>query len=65
MQSTHLEPAQLAERWHSSVAHLANLRSAGAGPEYLKIGRKVLYRLGDVESYEERSLVSTLTGGPS
>jgi len=35
----------------------ANLRSAGTGPAYLKLGGRVLYRLTDVEDYEERSRV--------
>lgn len=53
----HLIPRQLGERWHCSVGHLANLRSAGDGPEYLKIGARVLYPLAAIEDYEAGSLV--------
>ncbi|WP_201787126.1 hypothetical protein [Actinoplanes sp. TFC3] len=55
----HLTPAHLARRWFVSVGHLANLRSNGIGPAYLKLGGHVLYRLADIESYEQRSRVGT------
>lgn len=53
----HLSASDLAARWRVTVGHLANLRSAGAGPSHLKLGGRVLYRLADVEDYEERSRV--------
>ena len=49
---THLNTQQLAARWHVSVGHLQNLRSAGIGPAYVKIGARVLYTLAAIESYE-------------
>ncbi|AKU16588.1 hypothetical protein [Luteipulveratus mongoliensis] len=48
----HLRPADLATRWACSVATLANRRSAGNGPTYLRIGGRVVYRLADVLAYE-------------
>lgn len=53
----HLTPPVLAQRWSMSVGHLRNLRYAGAGPAYLKLGGRVVYRLTDIEDYEARALV--------
>lgn len=47
-----LSPKELADRWRCSVGWLANQRSAGRGPTYLKLSGRVLYRLADVEDYE-------------
>jgi hypothetical protein len=57
VRQVHLTPRDLADRWHTSVGHLANLRSRGAGPAYLKLGR-VLYPLAAVEAYEVAHLVA-------
>lgn len=54
----HLSAPDLALRWSVTVGHLANMRSAATGPAYLKLGGRVLYRLIDVEDYEERSRVT-------
>ncbi len=47
----------LADRWVCSVARLQRWRTVGEGPPYLKIVGKVLYRLKDIETYEEASPV--------
>ncbi len=52
-----LTEKMLADRWVCSVARLQRWRSVGEGPPYLKIVGKVLYRLKDIEAYEEASLV--------
>jgi hypothetical protein len=54
-----LATGDLATRWHTSVGHLANLRSKGAGPSYVKLGANVLYKLSDVHAYEDECLVRT------
>ncbi|MFI1989812.1 DNA-binding protein [Actinoplanes sp. NPDC020271] len=59
--TTHLTPTHLAKRWSVTAGHLANQRSAGIGPAYLKLGGRVLYRLVDIETYEERSLVPAVS----
>ncbi|GID98565.1 DNA-binding protein [Amorphoplanes digitatis] len=56
--TTHLTPAHLALRWSVTAGHLANQRSAGIGPTYLKLGGRILYRLIDIEAYEEQALVA-------
>lgn len=52
-----LTEKMLADRWVCSVARLQRWRTIGEGPPYLKIVGKVLYRITDIEAYEEASLV--------
>jgi len=49
-----LTPAELAERWRGNVTlkTLSHWRSSGAGPRFLKVGRKVLYPMDEVEAWE-------------
>lgn len=56
-----LTPAELAERWQCSSGHLANMRSAGVGPVYLKLGSSIRYRVSDVQAYEQSCEVASLT----
>lgn len=57
-----LTDAQLAERWQLSRGTLANQRSQGRGPAYLKIAGRVRYRRSDIETYEQASMVRTRQG---
>jgi hypothetical protein len=57
-----LTDAQLAERWQLSRGTLANQRSQGRGPTYLKIAGRVRYRRSDIETYEQASMVWTRQG---
>ncbi len=43
--------------WVCSVARLQRWRTVGEGPQYLKILGKVLYRLKDIEAFEEACLI--------
>jgi hypothetical protein len=52
-----LNEIMLADRWVCSVARLQRWRTVGEGPQYLKIVGKVLYRLKDIEAYEEACLI--------
>ena len=54
-------PTELAERWQCSPGHLANMRSAGVGPVYLKLGSSIRYRVSDVQAYEQACEVDSLT----
>jgi hypothetical protein len=47
----------LADRWVCSVARLQRRRTVGEGPQYLNIVGKVLYRIKDIEAYEEACLI--------
>lgn len=53
---TFLTPQELTQRWNNamSVRTLANWRSLGDGPVYVKIGAKVFYRLSDILQWEAR-----------
>ncbi len=52
-----LTEKMLADRWVCSVARLQRWRTVGEGPPYLKIVGKILYRLEDIEAYEEACLI--------
>lgn len=40
---------------------LADWRSSGRGPRYIKLGRRVLYRLGDLRAYVASRAVDPAT----
>jgi hypothetical protein len=55
-QPTFLTPAQLVERYGNriSVRTLANWRSSGVSPPYVKIGGTVLYNLRELVEWEKQ-----------
>ena len=66
MKIRHLTQRELAERWRISEATLERWRSEGLGPQYLKLHGRVLYRLVDIEAYEEVCIrVSARAGNES
>jgi len=66
MKIRHLTQLELAERWRISEATLERWRSEGLGPQYLKLHGRVLYRLVDIEAYEEACIrVSARAGNES
>jgi hypothetical protein len=50
----HLNQIELARRWRISPRTLERWRWLGQGPVYLKIGGRVIYRLGDIELFEQQ-----------
>lgn len=56
MTVTHMNQRQLANRWCVSEATLERWRSEGIGPQYLKLGGRVMYREKDIEAYEQDCL---------
>lgn len=54
--TVHLDQKALAQRWTISPRTLERWRWLGAGPRYLKLGGRVLYRLQDIEAYEAQQL---------
>ena len=52
MSVTHLNQVELATRLKISPRTLERWRWTGEGPAFLKIGGRVIYRLEDVEAYE-------------
>ena len=57
----HLNQVELSRRWSISPRTLERWRWLGQGPQYLKIGGRVVYRIEDIEAYEADQLrTSTL-----
>lgn len=54
-----LTPDELAERWSVSTQGLANWRSQGIGPAFVKIGRRVRYAISEVVAYERAHSIGT------
>ncbi len=52
MTTKHLNQIELSRRWSISPRTLERWRWLREGPHYLKIGGRILYRLGDIEAYE-------------
>lgn len=55
-QLVHLNQVQLARRWALSPRTLERWRWLHEGPKYVKVGGRVLYRLEDIEAFEERCM---------
>lgn len=56
MDQRHLNEFELSDRWHISERTLQRWRWKKKGPPYLKIGGRVVYRLSDIEAWEEENL---------
>ena len=52
MSVQHLTQIELARRWRISPRTLERWRWLRQGPQYLKIGDRVVYRLEDVQTFE-------------
>ena len=60
MATRHLSQIELAARWNISHRTLERWRWTGEGPQFVKLGGRVVYRLEDVDAYEvERRRSST------
>jgi len=56
MQAKHLNQIELARRWGLSHRTLERWRWLGEGPAFMKLGGRVVYRLADVEAFEQARL---------
>lgn len=61
MTANHLNQLQLARRWAVSPRTLERWRWTGEGPRFLKVGKRVVYRLSDIEAYEAERLHESTT----
>lgn len=52
MTGTFLNSKELAQRWKLSPSTLERWRWLGVGPNFIKIGGRIRYRLNEVEAYE-------------
>lgn len=57
----YLKPEEVAERLGFSVATLANWRTRGSGPRYIKVGHKVLYPEDEVDNFLEKFTLRSST----
>ena len=53
MEIQHLSQKELADRWRISHFTLEKWRVKGLGPQYIKLGNRVVYRISEVEAYEQ------------
>lgn len=65
MSATHLNQNELAARWGISHRTLERWRWAGEGPRFVKLGGRVVYRLPDVEYFEQAMSCSSTTDKPA
>ncbi len=59
MEVIHLNQKQLAARWHLSEASLERWRTEGIGPKFLKLPGRVIYRMVEIEAFEESCLATS------
>lgn len=57
----HLLPAEAANRLRTTIGTLANWRVRGCGPRFIKLGRKVLYPIAELEAWERKHLKENTT----
>lgn len=50
---------ELAARWRISHRTLERWRWIGEGPKFLKVGRRLVYRVTDIEEYEQAMVRSS------
>jgi hypothetical protein len=60
----YLSPQQVEELYSIPVGSLGNLRCQKRGPKYFRCGRKVLYRVEDLEAWVMRNPVITIDSLP-
>lgn len=48
--------AELAARWRHSLRSLQRWRADGHGPKHTRIGRRVVFRVADVEAFEAQHM---------
>lgn len=51
---TFINQKELSRRWNMSPRTLERWRCYGEGPKWYKIGGSCLYKLSDIEAYEEQ-----------
>jgi predicted DNA-binding transcriptional regulator AlpA len=58
-----LTAKEAANRLRLNVNTLANWRTRGEGPRFIKMGRKVLYPVAEIEAFEQRQLRNSTAHG--
>lgn len=55
MSAAFLTSKEVADRWRLSDQTLANWRSAGKGPPFIRVGTRVLYPIEGINAFEKLS----------
>jgi hypothetical protein len=57
--SRYLTPEEVAERYRGevSIGTLRNWRAMRIGPSYVKVGKGVLYPVGELDAWDRRNVV--------
>jgi hypothetical protein len=63
MELRHFNQVQLSRRWCISPRTLERWRWLRQGPNYLKVGGRVVYRLDDIEEFERRHVYAASANG--
>ena len=56
MTTFHINQVELSRRWKLSPRTLERWRWLKQGPDYLKVGGRIVYRIEDIEAYEAAQL---------
>lgn len=56
MKEPFLTSRELANRWKIKIITLKQWRCSGKGPYYHKLGGRIMYRINEIEQFEERAL---------
>ena len=59
MEKKYLNPRELAQTFSLNTGTLANMRTRKIGPPFSKAGKKILYRIQDVEQWLRANTVKT------
>jgi hypothetical protein len=57
-QQQHLTPAEVRARYSDKISlqTLANWRTKGSGPKFLRLGGRILYPLSEIEAWERQNM---------
>jgi hypothetical protein len=61
----HINQVELSRRWRLSPRTLERWRYQGTGPQFLKVGGRVVYRLADIEAFEAEQVRASGAGQAS
>lgn len=50
-----MTPEQLATRWSVPTKTLGQWRWSGRGPKFLKLGKRIMYRMEDIHEFEKET----------
>lgn len=61
MDKDRLSPEELAQKWNVSESTLSQWRWIGNGPKFVKIARQIIYKIKDIEAFEDKQTRESTT----